>query len=206
MNSSVNSNRRAAKLRLPRCAAWLTVVALLSACATPPEPVVPEEPIIEEAPRVEIKVDETAMLPLLGYLQQLPRMSAKELARQRQTLTALPQTPSVQLRMAMLLGQPRAPANLAKAQSLLAGILKSNEPNASSLHPLAHLIATHYGERQRLEQQNARLSAQMTELEQQLGDSQRRNDELQQKIDALADIERSLPKPPAADAPGGAAR
>ena len=198
-------------MRLTRWAAWLTVVALLSACATPPEPVVLEEPmiepIIEEAPRVEIKVDETAMLPLLGYLQLLPRMSAKELARQRQTLAALTQTPSVQLRMAMLLGQPRAPANLAKAQSLLAGILKSNEPNASSLHPLAQLIATHYGERQRLEQQNARLTAQMTELEQQLDDSQRRNDELQRKIDALADIERSLPKPPAAtDAPAGAAR
>jgi len=193
-------------MRLPRCCAWLAVVALLSACATPPEPVA-EEPVIEETPRVEIKVDETAMLPLLGYLQLLPRMSAKELARQRQTLAALPQTPSVQLRTAMLLGQPRTPPNLAKAQSLLAGILKSNEPNASSLHPLARLMATHYGERQRLEQQNSRLTAQMTELEQQLSDSQRRNDELQRKIDALADIERSLPKPPATtDAPAGAAR
>lgn len=199
-------SRRATITHLPRCHVWLTVVALLSACATPPEPM-PEEPAMEETPRVEIKVDETAMLPLLGYLQLLPQMSVKELARQRQTLAALPQTPSVQLRTSMLLGQPRAPANLAKAQSLLAGILKSNEPNASSLHPLARLMAAHYGERQKLEQQNSRLTAQMTELEQQLGDSQRRNDELQRKIDALADIERSLPKPPAAtDAPAGAAR
>lgn len=200
-------NRRATQIRLPRCCVWLAVVALLSACVTPPEPVVAEEPVIEETPRVEIKVDETAMLPMLGYLQLLPRMSTKELARQRQTLAALPQTPSVQLRTAMLLGQPRTPPNLAKAQSLLAGILKSNEPNASSLHPLARLMAAHYGERQRLEQQNSRLTAQMTELEQQLLDSQRRNDELQRKIDALADIERSLPKPPAAiEVPTGAAK
>ena len=79
--------------------------------------------------------------------------------------------------------------------------------NASSLHPLARLMATHYSERQKLESQNSRLTAQMSELEQQLGDSQRRNDELQRKIDALADIERSLPKPPAAnDAPAGAAK
>ena len=121
-------------------------------------------------------------------------------------LAALPQTPSVRLRMAMLLGQPRTPANLPRAQSLLAGILKSNEANANSLHPLARLLATHYGERQKLEQQNTRLTTQMNELEGRLGDSQRRNDELQRKIDALADIERSLPKPPAGGNGGGAAR
>ena len=199
-------NKRAARMRLFRCGVWLPVVALLSACATPPEPI-PEEPVMEETPRVEIKVDETAMLPLLGYLQLLPRMSAKELARQRQTLAALPQTPSVQLRMAMLLGQARTPPNLAKAQSLLAGILKSNEPTASSLHPLARLMSTHYGERQRLDQQISRMTTQMNELEERVSDGERRNDELQRKIDALADIERSLPKPPAAiDAPTGAAR
>ena len=99
-----------------------------------------------------------------------------------------------------------SPANLARAQSVLAGILKSNEANANSLHPLARLLATHYGERQKLEQQNTRLTTQMNELEGRLGDSQRRNDELQRKIDALADIERSLPKPPAGGNGGGAAR
>ena len=200
-------NRLVERMRLPRCCAWLPVVALLSACAATPEPIPDPEPVMEETPRVEIKVDETAMLPLLGYLELLPRMSTKELARQRQTLAALPQTPSVQLRMAMLLGQARTPPNLAKAQSLLASILKSNEATASSLRPLARLMTTHYSERQKLEQQNARLTVQMSELEEQLSDGQRRNDELQRKIDALADIERSLPKPPAAnDAPAGAAR
>ena len=72
-------NKPATNTRLPRCCKWLPVVALLSACATAPEPV-PEEPILEETPRVEIKVDETAMLPLLGYLQLLPRMSASAVA------------------------------------------------------------------------------------------------------------------------------
>ena len=36
--------------------------------------------------------------------------------------------------------------------------------------------------------------------------SERRNDELQRKIDALADIERSLPKPPASGNGAGGAR
>lgn len=182
----------------------LVVSGFIAGCASVPAPT-PEEPASEEeTPRVEVTVDETAMLPLLGYLQRLPGMSAQELARERKTLAVLPQTPSVRLRMAMVLGQPRTPANLARAQNLLAGILKSNEANANSLHPLARLLATHYGERQKLEQQNARLTTQMNELEGKLGDSQLRNDELQRKIDALADIERSLPKPPASgDGAGG---
>lgn len=191
-----------------RYGGWLPVIAFVAGCATVQAPV-PEVPAIEEAAHVEIeiKVDETAMLPLLGYLQLLPRMSAQELARERQTLAALPQTPSVRLRTAMLLGQVRNPPNLSRAQSLLAGLLKSNEAAASSLHPLARLLATHYSERQKLEQQNTRLTAQMTELEERLNESQHRNDELQRKIEALADIERSLPKPPAAsDVAGGAAK
>ena len=195
--------------RLLRRGRWLPVIVIVAGCATAPAPEpIAEEAASEEISRVEVTVDETAMLPLLGYLQLLPRMSTQELARERKTLAALPQTPSVRLRTAMLLGQARAPANLPRAQSLLAGILKSNEAAAGSLHPLARLLATHYGERQKLEQQNARLTAQMTEqmneLEDRLSDSQRRNDELQRKIDALADIERSLPKPPAGgDGAGG---
>ena len=129
--------------RLLRRGCWLPVVVIMAGCATVPAPEpIAEEATSEETPRVEVTVDETAMLPLLGYLQLLPRMSTQELARERKTLAALPQTPSVRLRMAMLLGQARAPANLARAQSVLAGILKSNEANANSLHPLARLLAT----------------------------------------------------------------
>ena len=186
---------------------WLSALVIVAGCATVPAPEKEaEEPVVDETPRIEVTVDETAMLPLLGYLQRLPGMSALELARERKTLAALPQTPSVRLRLAMLLGQARTPANLPRAQGLLAGILKSNEANANSLHPLARLLAMHYGERQKLEQQNARLAAQMNELEGRLGDSQRHNDELQRKIDALADIERSLPKPPASGNGAGGAR
>lgn len=189
-----------------RHARWLPAIVLIAGCATAPPPApAPEEAPSEAAPRIEVKVDETAMLPLLGYLQLLPTMSAQELARERKTLAALPQTASVRLRTAMLLGQARAPANLPRALSLLSTILKSNEADANSLHPLARLLASHYNERQKLEQQNARLAAQAGEAEERLNDSQRRvddlqarNDELQRKIDALADIERSLPKPTAA--------
>lgn len=172
--------------------------AMLAACAAPSVKVVSSDKPLAgdtgtEVAQAEVRVDETAMLPLLGYHQLLQRMSAQELGRERSMLATLVQTPGVRLRQAMVYGQPRAPANLARAQNLLATILKSDEIAASSLHPLARLLADNYAERQKLEQQGGRLGTQIDDLGQQLRDSQRRNAELQQKINALADIERSLP-------------
>ena len=70
--------------RLLRRGCWLPVVVIMAGCATVPAPEpIAEEATSEETPRVEVTVDETAMLPLLGYLQLLPRMSTQELARER---------------------------------------------------------------------------------------------------------------------------
>ena len=165
------------------------LACLLAACTTlPPEE--PPAPLPEASPAVPvvqvIQVDETAMLPLLGYYDLLQRMKPNELARERQTLAALPPSPSVQIRQAMLLGMPRTTTDLARAQTLLEGVLRSRAPEAASLHPLAKVLATQYQERARLEAQSERLG-------QQLKDSQRKRDELQEKIDALTDIERSIP-------------
>jgi hypothetical protein len=86
---------------------------------------------------------------------------------------------------------------IVRALGLLDGVLKSREPAAASLHPLARALASQYQERLKLESQNDKLL-------QQLKDSQRRSSELQEKLDALTDIERSLPvRPtPAGNAPG----
>ena len=173
---------------------WLGLLGatLLAACATQPVP----EPESSPPPPV-VKVDEAAMLPLLGYLQLLQHMSPQELQRQRGVLAAIPQTPAAQVRLAILLGQPRGSADLVRALSLLDGVLKSRDPAAASLHPLARALASQYQERLKLETQNERLL-------QQFKDSQRRSIELQEKIEALTDIERSLPVRPTAgkNAPG----
>ena len=173
---------------------WLGLLGatLLAACATQPVP----EPESSPPPPV-VKVDEAAMLPLLGYLQLLLQMSPQELQRERGVLAAIPQTPATHVRLAMLLGQARGPADLLRALGLLDGVLKSREPAAASLHPLARALASQYQERLKLESQNDKLL-------QQLKDSQRRSSELQEKLDALTDIERSLPvRPtPAGNAPG----
>jgi hypothetical protein len=170
----------------------LLAAALLSACTFQPSRV--EEaltvPEVSELAKV-VMVDETAMLPLLGYYQRVYRMSPQELVRERNVLAMIPQTPSVQVRMAMLLGQPRGPMDIVRALRLLDGVLKSSEPAAASVHPVARALASQYTERLRLEMQNEKLA-------QQLKESQRRSSELQEKLDALADIERSLPVRPTA--------
>lgn len=167
----------------------LLLAFLLAACAGP-RPVPPAEPV--PAPP---RVDESQVLPVLGYYQLLARMSPQELGRERIVLAALPPSPAVQVRMAMLAAHPRGQADVSKALTLLEAVLKSSEPMAVGLHPLARLLADQLGERQKLEKL-------ADTANQQLKDTQRRAGELQEKLDALTDIERSLPARPRA---GGAA-
>lgn len=155
------------------CAAFL----MLAGCATAPHGKKPS--------RQEEATPEAA----LGYNQGLARMTPAELGRERMVLTAVPQTPYTQLRMAMLLGHPRVQQDLGKALALLEGILKSSDPAALPFHPLARLIADSYLER-------VKLDGQLEKQGQQLKESQRKATELQEKLDSLADIERTLmPRP-----------
>ena len=171
-----------------RCWALIGVVHLLAACTT--QPPVPEDTEPEPPPATATAaatVNETAMLPLLGYYHLLQRMSPAELARERQTLASIPSSPSVNLRQAMLLGMPaRTTADLSRALTLLDSLQRTHTPEAASLHPLARVLATQYQERIKLERQNDGLA-------QQLKDTQRKRDELQDKLDALTAIERSIP-------------
>ena len=186
LNSAMKTNRP-----LPRRWPLLALTSLLTACAAlPPE----EEKAPITPPAATVQVNETAMLPLLGYYHLLQSMTPGELTRERQTLSRLPSSPSVQVRQAMLFGMPRATTDLARALAILETVLRSRAPEAASLHPLAKLLATQYQERLRIEAQNERLG-------QQLKESQRKRDELQEKINALADIERSIPIRPNADKP-----
>lgn len=96
--------------------------------------------------------------------------------------------PCPALQQAIQLGQSRPP-ELARASNLLESVMKSTHPDAARLASLARLLHEQYNERLRLEQQ--------------LREAQRRGDELQEKIDALTAIERSLPARPQPKAGGG---
>ena len=180
-----------------RCALPLWAVTLLAACATPqPADVAPQLAVAPPPVTAAVKVDESAMLPLLGYLQLVAQFSAADLARERRTLAAIPQTPSAQVRQAMLLAQlqssSRASGDLARAIALLDKVQKANDPVAVSLRPLVVVLFAHYQERQRLLAQNDRLLAQTDRLQLQLTDSLQRAGDLQQKLDALAEVETRL--------------
>jgi hypothetical protein len=109
---------------------------------------------------------------------------------ERNRLAAISADPEAQLRLALLLAQPRAGnGDLARALTLAEAVVKSTHPSAPAVRPLAALLAEQLLERQRLEQQVERQSAQ-------LRDSQRRVGELQEKLERLANIERSLPGRP----------
>ena len=131
------------------------------------------------------RYDGAGPLPPLAYAQLLSKMGPAELGRERAVLAALPATPNTHLRQAMLAGYPRAQQDLGKALALLDSVLKSSDPAAVQFHPLARLLSDNYIER-------ARLESQLDKQGQQMKESQRKATELQEKLDSLADIERTL--------------
>ena len=166
-------------------------LALMGGCASTPPEATPIEPEVE-AP--EPSPVPSPMHPL-SYYQLLSRMTLAELGRERMVLAALPRSPNTQLRLAMLFGYPRAQQDMGRAMAQLDSVLKSKDPAAIALQPLARLLADNYAERQKME---ANLDRQGLLLK----ESQRKATELQEKIDDLADIERTLPARPQAARPG----
>lgn len=89
------------------------------------------------------------------------------------------------LQQAMQAAHPRS-VNLTRAKALLEGILAAGDDVSRAQHLYARTLLDQINERQRLDAANQRLI-------QQTKDSQQRVGELQRKIDALADIERTPP-------------
>lgn len=168
------------------------LAVLMAGCAATPPAVPPAAPPVTAS-------EDAGPLPTLAYYQMLQRMTPAQVNRERMVLAALPPTPNTQVRTAMVLGHPRGQQDFTKALALLEGVLKSTDPGSVSLHPLARLLADNYSERQKLE-------TQLEKQGQQLKDSQRKTVELQEKIDELADIERTLPQRPRATRPAGGTR
>lgn len=151
-------------------------------------------PPIKEATPPEVLAPSPVAMPPLAYYQMLSRMTQAELGRERMVLAALPHGANTQVRMAMLLGHPRAQQDLSRAITLLESVLKSTDPTAIGLQGLARLMADNYIERQKME-------AHLERQSQQFKESQRKAVELQEKIDDLANIEGTLPQRPRAVRP-----
>jgi len=95
------------------------------------------------------------------------------------------------LRQALALSQGRGGAELAQAAAQLEHAASATEPEAQPLKPLAALLAARLAEQRRLQDS-------VDKLAQQLRDSQRRNEQLNDKLEALKAIEQTLPGKPGA--------
>ncbi len=130
---------------------------------------------------------------LIIYYRMLEDLDADELRAAQSALGETADGPFEQVRHAMLLGHPRAPTDPSRAHALLQSVLASQDDEARELRALAVLLSNELLARERLRSQNQRVGAR-------LAASERERLQLQQKLDAVTEIERSLPSRPDPDA------
>ena len=163
--------------------------------APTPTPVATESPSPNPAAATSAPSDATPVLQVLAQTDRTLRMPptelAKEIARLGEAEDASVETP---LLLATALAQTRQPVDTARALGLVQRVMSNTTAAAQALHPLARLMESRLLQQRRLEDQLERQG-------QQLREAQRRNDQLNERLEAVRAIERSLttrPAPPAA--------
>jgi septal ring factor EnvC (AmiA/AmiB activator) len=128
---------------------------------------------------------------VLAYAERIRNFQPPELAQEISGLGDPQDSPLRQMQLAIALGFARTPANFARAQSLLQRVLAQNQAQAQALHPLARMLLAQQAETRRLEDQLERQNQQTRE-------AHRRIDQLNDRLEALRALERSLVIRPAA--------
>lgn len=217
--------RRAATTHRPLLI--LSLASALTACAAPPRgpadllpppvlpsgapssPVTPAEgasspppPPPPVAPRTTAPVPAPVAAPALAaavaYADRLRNLGPAELAAEQAQIGEPGSSPERLMQLALVLSQTHAPSDTARALGLLQRLSASSAPEAAELRPLARLLTGRLLEARRLEEQTDRLA-------QQLREAQRRIDVLNDRLEAMRAIERSLtprsPPPPGVTRP-----
>jgi hypothetical protein len=203
------------------CLSALLAAALLSACQTDAE-----RPSARPAAAAPAARD--AALPIATYLQALDDMAAGDLIRQQATLLAARSawqqaaTPANTLRYALVLGTPgHDDSNPLEASRLLAGLLTAPErlsPDevrlasafqrefTARVSQYADLARARIDTEARLRAAEAEAQSRINALSADLARARRERDTIQEKLDAIADIEKTLMERDdgAAAAPDGA--
>ena len=198
-------------LRWASAAAGALALTALAACqllqpAPPPAPLAPPAPpptvVLVPAPAPPPDPADVAAKRLLAYHDQLRLMSAGDLGNEVTRLGAVVSAASTAapadavLELSLALAQQHNPGDLARAVALLEPLTKSSAPELATWQPLARLLLGRVSEQRRLEDQLAREVAQRR-------DQQRSLQQLNEKLEALKAIERSMTtRPPGAS--GGA--
>ncbi|MBT2302642.1 hypothetical protein J7E70_19530 [Variovorax paradoxus] len=205
-----------------RSAFVMTIVVpmLLAACSAPPKPPPEAVAVVPAPPPPVMPVEAEPMAPatqpalvftqltqgpvaaLLAYADRVRPLGGNELAAELARLGEPGDAPLSQMQVALVLAQTRVPADLVRAIGLMQRVATNPSADAQPLQPLARALAARYQEQRRVEDDRERQA-------QQLRDSQRRIEQLNDRIEALRAIERSFarpnspPAPPPAPPPGG---
>lgn len=164
------------------------------------------EPVVVVEQASPLAAGDVNLRAILAFYRNSRGMSASRLERERDALRGRVSDPLDALRLAILLGHRRS--DLVRALGLLDGIARSDSPQAVALQPLARLLSDQYAERLKLETQTEKLGSSAREAELKASEAgaeidalREKASALQDKIDALAEIERSLPGRPAPPVP-----
>lgn len=101
------------------------------------------------------------------------------------------QATAEELRKSLALSLGRNTADLAQAAAQIDAVVNATDPLVEPLKPLAEQLAARLAEQRRLVDSVDKLTAQ-------LRDAQRRNEQLNEKLEALKAIEQTLPGKPGA--------
>lgn len=135
----------------------------------------------------------------MAHADRLRGLTSNELVQELTLLGEPGPVPSLQLQTALVLMQLHQPAASARALTLLQRVVAHPAPESAPFKPLARLLANSLIDQRRLEETVDRQA-------QQLRDHQRRIDMLNDRLDAMRDIERSLtPRVPGPGAGRGTA-
>lgn len=154
----------------------------------------PAPPSSEEAEPARKPKKVRAVDPVVTVLAQLdntvrmpPADLPREIARLAEMEDAAVENP---LLLAVALAQTRQAVDTARALGLVQRVLGNKSPQAQPLHALARVLEARLLQQRRLEEQLERQN-------QQLRDAQRRNDQLNERLEAVRAIERSMTTRPA---------
>jgi len=179
-------------------ASCLLLTVALAACAVSPSPapVAKPAPVPVCPPAAPVPADLLILKTLLNYQYELRLLSPADLTHELASLGEQPSpAPELAMRKALILSLGHTTAELTLAQAQVDAVMNSADPQAEALKPLASLIGARIGEQRRLLESADKLG-------QQLRESQRRGDQLTDKLEALKTIEHTLP---ATSLPGTAA-
>lgn len=167
-------------------------MATMACTACAPVPPAPPPPPPPEPATVYVTVmspEDLAAQQLLGFQAVISRMNATDLGREVAKLGDNPAAPGDAMKLALALSYTHASGDLARAQALLDRVLGNSALEAQAWHGLARLLAPAFADQRKAEEQVDKLTQQLRDTQR---DNQRKLDQLNEKLEALKSIERSL--------------